>query len=95
MIGVVATLKVKEGMSAEFEAAAKKLVEAVRANEPDCLLYALHRTDDPHTYVFMERYADDAALANHRGTSHFKELGGAMGPFMAGRPEVMRMTEVE
>ena len=42
MRGTVATIKVKEGMAKEFVAAAMKLVEAVNANEPDCLLYQLY-----------------------------------------------------
>jgi quinol monooxygenase YgiN len=94
MIGVVATITVKDGKGPEFEAVAKQLVAAVRANEPGCKLYALHKGEQPNTYVFMERYEDEAALAAHRETTHFKEIGGRMGPFMAGRPAVMRMPEV-
>src|SRR5262249_44445434 len=63
MLGVVATLKVKPGMEREFEAVAKELVAKVNANEPGCRLYALHRLDgDAPTYVFMERYVDQAAV---------------------------------
>ncbi len=94
MIGIVATITIKDGENAGFEAAAKKLVAAVRANEPDCSLYALHKKDE-NTYVFMERYADWDAVEHHRGTEHFKTLGRAMGPFMAGAPDVLRMEEVE
>ena len=95
MIGIVATLKAKEGMEADFEEAAMKLVAAVNANEPGCEFYALHRTDDPQTYVMMERYKDMAAVEAHRQTDHMKELGGAMGAFMAGRPDVQILHEVE
>ena len=94
MRGIVATIKVKEGMAKDFEEAAMKLVAAVNENEPDCLLYQLYRTDDKHTYVFMERYKDEAAIEFHRNSDHFKTLGAAMGPFMAGRPDVVRMEEV-
>ena len=94
MRGIVATIKVKEGMAKDFEEAAMKLVVAVNENEPDCLLYQLYRTGDKHTYVFMERYKDEAATEFHRNSDHFKTLGAAMGPFMAGRPDVVRMEEV-
>ncbi len=94
MIGVIATIKAKPGAGADFEAAAKKLVAAVNANEPGCLFYQLHRAEEPDTYVFLEGYEDEAALEAHRGTDHFKELGGAMGPFMAGRPTVQIMDGV-
>lgn len=95
MIGVVATITVKDGQGASFEAAAKSLIAAVRANEPGCKLYALHKGEAPNTYVFLERYVDEAAMAAHRETPHFKELGAKMGPFMAGRPVVQRMQEIE
>ena len=62
MIGIVATIKVKPGMEKEFEAVAKELVAKVNANEPGCMLYAIHHAETPQTYVFMERYADQAAV---------------------------------
>lgn len=37
MIGVIATLKIKEGSSKDFEAVASKLVEKVNANEEGVL----------------------------------------------------------
>ena len=94
MISVVARLKIKEGMNAEFEEAARNLAAAVNANEPDCHYYAFHRSDDPTVYVAVERYTDMAAVEHHGQTDHFKELGAKMGPFMAGRPDVERLEEI-
>ena len=95
MLGIVATIKVKPGTGAQFEATAKELVAQVRANEPGCELYALHRGEAPDTYVFLERYVDEAAVEAHRQTDYFKSIGRKMGEFMAGRPEILRLTEVE
>jgi quinol monooxygenase YgiN len=95
MLGIVATIKVKPGMEQQFEAVAKELVAKVNANEPGCRLYALHRAETPQTYVFMERYADQAAVEAHRATDYFKALGRKMGEFMAGRAEVLRLKEVD
>jgi quinol monooxygenase YgiN len=95
MLGVVATIKVKAGMDKEFETVAKELVAKVKAGEPGCKLYALHRTETPGTYVFMERYVDQAAVDAHRATDYFKALGRKMGEYMDGRPEVLRLREVE
>ncbi len=95
MLGVVATLKVKPGMDEQFETVAKELVAKVNANEPGCTLYALHHAEVPHTYVFMERYVDQAAVDAHRATDYFKALGRRMGEFMDGRAEVMRLRQVE
>ncbi len=94
MIGVLATIKVKEGQGAEFEKAASELVKKVNENEKGCLLYALFKSDEPNTYVFMERYADQAAFEAHRGTEYSKTLGRAMVPFMDGRPDVKRYQQV-
>jgi quinol monooxygenase YgiN len=94
MIGIVATLRIKPGMEKEFEAVAKELVAKVQANEPGCVLYALHHGEAPHTYVFMERYRDQAAVDAHRATEYFKALGRKMGEYMEGR-EVLRLREVE
>jgi len=95
MIGVVATVKVRPGMEKDFEAVAKELVARVNAAEPGCTLYALHRAETPATYVFMERYVDQAAVEAHRASEHFRTLGRKMGEYMDGRPEVLRLLEVE
>ena len=95
MLGIVAKLTVKPGMEKQFEAVAQELVAKVRASEPGCVLYALHRSETPNVYVFMERYVDQAAIEAHRATDHFKTLGRKMGEFMEGRAEVTRLTEVE
>lgn len=87
MIGVVATLKIKEGKGAEFEAIASQLVQQVNANEDGVIYYDLYKQDDT-TYVFLERYKDDEALAVHRKTDYFKSLGSQMGAFMLAPPEV-------
>ena len=95
MLGIVATIRVKPGMDKEFEAVAKELVAKVNANEPGCTLYALHHAETPNTYVFMERYTDQAAVDAHRATDHFKTLGRKMGEYMDGRAEVLRLREVQ
>ena len=95
MLGVVATIKVKPGMEKDFELIAKELVAKVNASEPGCTLYVLHHGKAPHTYVFMERYTDQAAVEAHRATDYFKTLGRKMGELMDGRAEVLRLREVE
>jgi quinol monooxygenase YgiN len=94
MLSVVARIKVKEGQQAQFEQVARKLVTAVNANEPGCLLYTLNKGDDPLTYVFLERYKDEDAVKAHRSADHFRTLGREMGAFMDGPPDVLRMAEL-
>ena len=93
MIGVVAKLNVKEGMESEFEDVFLTLSEAVRANEPGCLLYQLCRDDDGN-YVVMEMYESEEALAAHGQSEHFKAAGAGFKGKMGGPPEITRMPAV-
>ena len=94
MFGTVATIKIKEGNGAEFEKAATELVNKVNENEKGCLLYQVYHGEAPNTYVFMERYADQAAVEVHCGTEYFKTLGQAMAKFMDGKPTVQRLKQI-
>jgi quinol monooxygenase YgiN len=71
-----------------------QLVKKVNENEKGCLLYQLYHGEEPNTDVFLERYADQAAVEAHRGTEYFKTLGRAMGAFMDGKPVVQRFKQV-
>jgi quinol monooxygenase YgiN len=89
MIGIVATLKIQEGKSAEFEAAFKEAMAAVRADEPGNLFYELVKSRaEPNTYKVLEGYKDEAAIAAHRNSAHYKALGPKLGGCLAGRPDV-------
>ena len=66
-----------------------------QCREPGCKLYALHKNEAAGTYVFMERYVDQAAgggAPRHR--DYFKALGRKMGEYMDGRADVARLTEL-
>ena len=93
MIGVVATLKIKEGKGTEFETVANQLVEKVNANEEGVIYYDLYKQDDT-TYLFLEKYKDQAALDIHRKTDYYKSLGAQLGAFMAGAPDIKILAAV-
>jgi quinol monooxygenase YgiN len=88
MIGAIAKLKIKEGERDNFIEAMEKLVKAVSDNEADCFYYEMHETEDPLTIMMIELYKTEEAHANHVQTEHFKTLGMALAPFMAGAPEI-------
>ncbi len=89
MIGIVATLKIQDGKAAEFEAAFKEAMAAVRANEPGNLFYELVKSrTDPTVYKVLEGYTDADAIAAHSSSDHYKALGPKLGPCLAGRPVV-------
>ena len=93
MIGVIAKLNVKAEAAEEFEDVFLTLSEAVRANEPGCLMYQLCK-DDEGNYVVMEMYESEEALAAHGQSEHFKAAGAGFKGKMGGPPEVKRMAAV-
>ena len=89
MIGIVATLQIQDGKHAEFEGVFRELSEKVRAAEPGNLCYQLTKSRSaPNTYKVLELYKDEAALAAHRESDHFRTIGARMGPCLAGRPDI-------
>ena len=87
MIGVIATLKIKEGSGKDFEEVARQLVEKVNTNEEGVLYYDLYK-DDETTYIFLEKYKDQEAQTIHGQTDYFKALGAEMGAFMTAMPDI-------
>ena len=88
-VGVIATLKIQEGKSMDFEAIFRDLAKAVRTNEPGNKLYQVCKSrKDPNTYVVMEIYENDDALKAHGASDHFKTIGAGLGPTLAGRPDI-------
>ena len=96
MIGVVATLKVQPDKTAEFEKVFLGLAAKVKANEPGCLMYQLTKSKtEAGVYKVLELYASTDAIKHHGGTDYFKAAGAAMGPFMAGAPDIEYLDAVE
>ena len=89
-IAVIATLNVAAGKEVEFEAAMLELAAEVRNNEPGNQLYTLVK-DDAGTYIMMELYESEEALAAHGKSDHFKAAGAKLGAVMAGAPDIKRM----
>ncbi len=93
MLAVIAKLNVKEGKEAEFEKAMLALAAQVRANEPGNDLYTLCKDADGN-YLMMELYKDEASLAAHGKTEHFKASGASFQGLMGGPPEIQRLTVI-
>ena len=63
--------------------------EAVKADEPGCLLYSLCRDrDDATTYRVMEQYSDDAVKV-HGKSDGFKAAAAGLAGVLSGAPEVV------
>lgn len=73
MLGVTVPVKIKAGSEKDFEAAFGKMIAAVNANEPGCILYDLFKNADGE-YIIMEAYKDEASFEAHRNSDHMKEI---------------------
>ena len=88
-IGLLATITILEGKNEEFEQAFLDLADAVRANEPGNIFYALHKSqDNSRVYRVMEQYESSEALDLHRKSEHFKQANKQLGGLVAAAPEV-------
>jgi quinol monooxygenase YgiN len=93
MIAVIARLNVAAGKGPELEKAMLALASQVRANEPGNELYTLCK-DAEGNYLVLELYRDEAALAAHGQSEHFKASGRSFKGLMAGAPQIQRLQVV-
>lgn len=72
----------------EFLEVARYDAEHSVNDEAGCLRFeVVQDKDDPNRFYFQEAYKDDAALAAHRETSHFKHYLEKTPPWLASPPE--------
>ncbi|MGH8226707.1 MAG: putative quinol monooxygenase [Steroidobacteraceae bacterium] len=88
----VVQFKVKPGEDGAFKAAFRTMEAKVRANELGNLSYDLYSNGRPHTYVIIERYKDQAAVAAHGRDAH--NLMSDLRATLDGRPTAQRLTLV-
>ena len=78
-----------------FETLAAELVRCSRA-EPGCLDYTLSRSlEDPRVHIFLECWADSAAIDAHRTTEHFRRIVPQFAALTEERSPVERLTDLE
>ena len=87
-VSLIAKLTAKEGKRDELLKVLRGL-EVTVESEPGTLVYAVNAsTTAPDEVWFYELYADNDALAAHRGSAAMKEAGAAFADLLAGRPEM-------
>ncbi len=74
MIKIVARRVIRLECIESFEALARELVQESQ-QEPGCLSYTLNRSrSDPRVHLFIECWADQAAIDAHNASEHFQRL---------------------
>jgi quinol monooxygenase YgiN len=90
MIGIVVRFDVTDEAAARrFDELTATVLEGIRAHEPGTLVYATQRlSDEPLARVFVEVYADDAALQAHEDAAHVREFHERKAPLLSRAPRV-------
>jgi quinol monooxygenase YgiN len=95
-VTLIARIKAKQGSETQLEQAFREMIQKVRAAEPGCQAYVLHKAnDDPTQFVWYETYADQASFDTHRKTDHMKEMGARIATLLDGRPQIEMLTELD
>ena len=95
-VTLIARIKAKPGSEHELENAFRDMIKKVRAAEPGCLTYVLHKSNqDPTMFVWYETYTDQASFDAHRKTDHMKEMGGRIANLLAEKPQIEVLTELD
>lgn len=73
MILATAHFHVQQGSADQFVAAAEQVIAATTAEEPGCQAYSCFRDVlDADHFVFIEEWADMAAIGSHVQTAHYR-----------------------
>jgi len=95
MLTLIAKMPIQEGKMDDAVAAFAKLIPEV-AKEEGTLFYSLNKDKaNPNLLVVVEQYKDKEALNFHSSTDHFKAFAATGSAFLAGRPEISLMEEVQ
>lgn len=93
-IRVVAVVQAKPGQESAVAAVLRACVAPSRA-EPGCRFYTPHADMAASgRFVFVERWADRAALAEHARTAHFQAMAAALAPITEGDIQVSVLSEL-
>ena len=88
MVILHVTIQVKPEQVKEFLEVVRYDAEHSEKDEPGCLRFdVVQDREDPNKFYFYEVYRDDAALAAHRETPHFKLYAEKTQPMLAAPPE--------
>jgi quinol monooxygenase YgiN len=91
----IVTVTVAPEHEAELVAYAEQLVARVHANEPATLLYVVTKHPDrPHTYVWIERYENEAALKAHAQQPYVVEAVDTVSGWWVTDPEVLQLSQI-
>lgn len=95
VVSLVSTMVVQPEHEQEFLALAASYAAHVHATTPGVLLYTLSKDSSaPYTYVWVERYVDDAAIAAKAATPEYKAAKAQVLQWLSRPPEGRHLVQV-
>jgi quinol monooxygenase YgiN len=86
MVIVSTEMQVKPEYRNELIALALGLLERLRG-DGGCIAYEFYqRANDPHSFMFFEKWQTQEALENHLQSEHFRALQERLEPMVEGKP---------
>ncbi|OGZ45568.1 MAG: hypothetical protein A3C84_04800 [Candidatus Ryanbacteria bacterium RIFCSPHIGHO2_02_FULL_48_12] len=86
MIHKLAQFTVREGKLDSAESAIRAFVSAVKASEPDTVIYAAFKKPDGYSFVHIMSFRDEEAERRHRLSEHAKLFTSALYPLCVEPP---------
>lgn len=85
---IIAKVRIKPGNVADFITAAQTIIKSSNEEE-GCIEYQLFQSPyDPSSFVFVEKYVNQAAIDFHFGQTYFKEFGTTIGSWTESPAEI-------
>ncbi len=95
VVSLVVTMTFKPEHEQDFLELARNAIKQVRAQESGNLLYVLTKhPSEPHTYVWIERYADAAAFDAHGKMPYIQDALSKLPGWFAKPPGFLRLPQV-
>jgi quinol monooxygenase YgiN len=92
LIFITAKFPVKPEHADEWPELSRAFTEATRGEE-GCLWFDWSRSlDDPHEYVLVEAFRDDAAGAAHVQSAHFQRATSELPAYLSATPKIVNVT---
>jgi quinol monooxygenase YgiN len=74
MIDIVCTQRIKPGMEARAEKALREAERLTLANDKGCERYEWYRSEEPSTFILIERWTDRESAQAHLRSAHMAEI---------------------
>ena len=90
MILIIGKVSVQPDKLQQFFSEVNKAIEATLKEAGVSRYELVQSVGEPNTYMLIEEYADEAALASHSESEHLKRLGSMLGSMVAGPPQIKK-----